>query len=65
MARMTKIEDLHIGDRLLLPFATSATVRGIRPFGPRTQYIHIRTEHGWTRVFRRSHVWVAEREDET
>lgn len=51
MASLTiKAEQLAEGDTLLLPFGRTATVKRIKPVGPRTRYVQFVTEHGKTRI---------------
>lgn len=47
---LIKAEQLGEGDTLLLPFGKTATIKRIKPVGPRTRYVQFVTEHGKTRI---------------
>jgi hypothetical protein len=50
--KLIRAEQLTEGAVLALPFDKTATVLTVRPFGPRSTYVHFRTEWGWRRVER-------------
>lgn len=47
---LIKAEQLSEGDTLLLPFGKTATVKRIKPVGPRSRFVKFTTEHGATRI---------------
>jgi hypothetical protein len=47
---LIKAKNLNEGDVLLLPFNKTATVKEVKPIGPRTRIVQFKTEFGWSRT---------------
>lgn len=55
---LVKAEDLSVGDTMVMPFDKRWTISEVKPFGPRSVYVRVRTEAGWTRLERHGEVHV-------